>query len=86
METLIWMVGKLPQSWIKQISRLRFKHPVLEKILSFATRRFQGQDGYMQHGLGKGLKFNTGTSAAGYLLGTSEPEMQQALRYSLNQA
>lgn len=75
-----WIVGKLPLPLIKQISSLRFKNPLFEKVLSLATRSFQAQDGVIQQGLGRGMKFNTGPSAAGYLLGTSEPEMQEAIR------
>lgn len=80
MSPILWIIGKFPRSWIKQLSSLRFKHPILEKILGFATRQFQSQDGVIQQGIGKGLKFNTGGSAAGYLIGTSEPEMQEVLK------
>lgn len=72
--------GLLPRSWIKTISRAQWKHPLLKRLFNFGANRFRNQDGVIQQGEGKGLRFNVGQSNAGFLLGTAEPSVQFALR------
>lgn len=79
MNILPAVVGTFPQSWIKTISRLQWKHPRLKQMHDWCAMWFRNQDGTIQQGVGRGLRFNCGESAAGYLLGTSEPAVQQAL-------
>lgn len=80
MALFVNLVGRLPRSWIKFVGRLQWKHPWLKKASDWSVGRFRGRDGVIQQGVGEGLGFNTGDSNAGYLLGTSEPDMQGALR------
>lgn len=79
MSLLLRLVGKLPRSWITAVSRSQWRHPVFQRAFRFCAGRLQGQDGVIQQGIGKGLRFNTGPANAGYLLGTAEPEVQTAL-------
>jgi FkbM family methyltransferase len=52
---------------------------VLHQMVGLARDRLRSRDLEIQDGLGKGLRFNAGGSAAGYLLGTWQPSMQVAL-------
>jgi FkbM family methyltransferase len=48
------------------------------------ANRVKKRDGFILAGVGKGLRFNPGTSNASYLLGTAEPAVQQALQVLLS--
>jgi FkbM family methyltransferase len=73
------VIGLLPRSWIKAASRAQWRNPTFKRAFDWAAGRMQSHDGVVQQGIGKGLKFNTGRSNPGYMLGTSEPEVQEAL-------
>lgn len=75
---LLKITGALPVSWVKAISRAQWRHPLLKRGFDWAANRFRDQDGTIQQGVGKGLRFNTGRSNAGYVLGTTEPVVQHA--------
>ena len=79
MSLLARVVGVLPTSVIKAVSRAQWKHPLLRRSFGLIARLFRKQDGIIAKGLGKGLRFNAGNSNGGYLLGTSEPDVQEAL-------
>src|SRR5260221_2192833 len=72
--------GLVPLSLIKGVSRARWRHPWLKRWLEWGADALRNQDGVIKHGVGQGLRFNTGRSAAGFLLGTSEPAIQNILR------
>jgi FkbM family methyltransferase len=76
---LLRLVARLPAPWRESISRLKGQHPVLHHMVGLARSRLRSRDLEIQHGLGKGLRFNAGGSAAGYLLGTWQPSVQAAL-------
>ena len=69
----------MPLSWVRAVSAAQWKHPWLRQAFQWCARRLRNQDGQIQRGAGKGLWFNPGQANAGYLLGTSEPEVQSAL-------
>jgi FkbM family methyltransferase len=52
----------------------------LKKSFEWAANQVRNQDAVIQQGTGKGLRFNTGYSNTGYLLGTTEPAMQIAIK------
>ena len=72
------ITAAIPVSWLKAISHAQWRHPLLKRAFNFAANRFRNRDGTIQRGAGKGLRFNTGRSNAGYLLGTTEPMVQTA--------
>ncbi len=78
------IIGLVPTSWIKIASRSQWKHPWLKRGFDFCANRFRSRDGIIQRGVGKGLRFNTGRTNAGFLLGTSEPGVQEALKSLLS--
>jgi len=67
-------------SLIKSVSRARWRHPWLKRWLEWGADALRNQDGVIKHGVCQGLRFNTGRSAAGFLLGTSEPTIQTVLQ------
>src|SRR5438067_7648865 len=79
MKVGLWIFGHVPAPWIRYIVSLRTRHPVFERMFWYASDYFRNRDGVIQRGVGRGLKFNTGPSNAGYMVGSSEPEVQKAL-------
>lgn len=79
MNLALKIVGLLPVSWIKAVSRAQWRHRWLKRGFNWCAGRFKNQDGEISNGIGKGLRFNPGGSNAGYLLGTSEPGVQAVL-------
>lgn len=67
----------LPASWLRFIGQLQYKAPVLAPVIQAAARRIVRTEGVIQRGVGKGLRFRTNVPVAGYILGTTEPELQQ---------
>jgi FkbM family methyltransferase len=59
---------------------LQYRYPWVKPVFELMANRVRNQDGEIQQGVGRGLRFNTGKSIAGYLLGTAEPDMQAALK------
>jgi FkbM family methyltransferase len=73
------VVGRLPRSWIKAVSHAQWRNSLFKHGFDWCADQMRDRDGVIQQGIGKGLRFNTGRSNAGYLLGTSEPNVQEAL-------
>lgn len=73
------VIGRLPRSWIKAASHAQWRNPAMKQLFNFVANRMRSSDGVIAQGVGRGLRFNTGRSNAGYLLGTSEPYVQRAL-------
>ncbi|QDT15491.1 FkbM family methyltransferase [Alienimonas californiensis] len=81
---LLWIAGKLPRGLIRAVSRSQWRHPLIRKGVERLYDLFRGRDGVIQGGVGAGLRFNPGPSHAGYLLGTTEPEIQRLLAELIN--
>lgn len=71
-------IGLLPRRWIKKVSALQWRHPALRAAFEMAANTIRNRDGEIQQGVARGLRFNTGGSVAGFMLGTTEPELQCA--------
>lgn len=78
MALLTYVTGKLPRAWIMSVARLQYSHPSIKPILERIANRIRNRDGIIQQGIGRGLRFNTGRSIAGYVLGIAEPDIQKA--------
>lgn len=74
------VAGKVPHGWLMSVARLQYRYPWVKPVFELMANRVRNQDGEIQQGVGRGLRFNTGKSIAGYLLGTAEPDMQAALK------
>src|SRR5690242_341237 len=79
MAVLAKVVGLLPHSWIRTVSRAQWRHPWLKRGFDLVANRIRNQDGTIRQGVGKGLRFNPGASSPGFLLGTTESGVQNAL-------
>lgn len=78
--TLYGVAKMLPVSLIKSVSRSQWRHAWLKPWLERCADVLRNQDGVIKHGVAKGLRFNTGNSHIGFLLGTSEPAVQSILQ------
>jgi FkbM family methyltransferase len=68
----------LPAPFIRAAGRLQFKVPALRKLINLVGHNL-AQEGVIQRGAGKGLRFNARGSNPGYLAGTTEPLEQEVL-------
>lgn len=73
------LVGGLSPRLIKRISALQFHNPVFRAAIEAGSRFLRHRDLVIRHGVGAGLRFNTGEGNVGYVLGTTEQPMQQAI-------
>jgi FkbM family methyltransferase len=76
---LLRLFGFLPPQWIRRFSIWRGSHPWVRAATEWVPRLMRHREGRIQRGVGKGLRFNCGSSAAGFLLGTHDHEVQIAL-------
>jgi len=72
------IVRVLPPGFIRACGRLQFQYPWLGSLLRRVARSIASNEGVIANGVGKGLLFNATGGYAGYLLGTTEVEEQQA--------
>lgn len=70
----------VPRPWMKAAARLQWRHPVLKRLFDRLATWIRRGDQTVLTGVGRGLRLEVGTSNAGYVLGTSEPHVQEALR------
>lgn len=80
MRLITRVAGKVPHRWLMSVAQLQYRYPWVKPVFELMANRVRNQDGEIQQGVGRGLRFNTGKSIAGYLLGTAEPDMQAALK------
>jgi FkbM family methyltransferase len=72
------VVAKLPPPLINAIARASFRIPVLGPWVRQNARKMAGE-GVIQHGIGKGLRFDATGGNVGFVLGTTEPLEQSQL-------
>ena len=72
-------IRTLPPSWIEFVSNLGAKYPLVAKCIRWAGTSMHERDQLIARGFAKGLKINVGFSHVGYVLGTTEPDVQAAL-------
>lgn len=78
------VVSRLPRSWVDLVRRAQWKVPGLRAAIYGVMGRYGGTDQVIASGVGKGLTIRVGPARyPGYLLGTSEPGFQEALRLAL---
>jgi FkbM family methyltransferase len=69
----------VPESWIQAASAARGSSPVFKRMTNWLADLLRNQEGQIQRGLGRGLRFNGGPSAVGFLLGTHDLDVQYAM-------
>jgi FkbM family methyltransferase len=83
MNILASLVESLPSSWIRTAGAWRGRSRSLKKLTDWLPALLRHREGRIRHGVGRGLRFNTGHSAVGFLLGTHDPDVQLALEQLL---
>lgn len=76
---LLRLVRWLPPDLIRSVGAWQFRCPLLGRVIRRCARVMTQRTDVIARGIGAGLKFNATGGYPGYLLGTSEPEEQQAL-------
>jgi FkbM family methyltransferase len=71
--------GLVPLGLVQLVLRNQQRSPLLRKVCKFGADRVRQKDGNIRHGIGKGIRFNVGSSQSSFMLGTHEPDVQQAL-------
>lgn len=69
----------VPGSWIRRAGMWRGRWRWLKAATDWAPALLRRQEGVIQRGPARGLRFNAGDSAAGFLLGTHDADVQAAL-------
>jgi FkbM family methyltransferase len=73
------LMSHVPESWIKAASAARGRSAILKRITDWLPDLLRNKEGRIQRGLGRGLLFNGGPSAVGFLLGTHDLDVQYAM-------
>jgi FkbM family methyltransferase len=84
MNLLVRAAGLLPQTWIRKFSRAQWRSRFVRRLFVFVRGALRETDAVIQKGVAKGLRFNAGCSNAGFVLGTTEAGLQEALRALLS--
>lgn len=80
MSFVLRAAGRLPTSWISAFADLRGRNTWIKRITDWIPQSIREREGVIQRGVGRGLRFNGGKSAAGFLLGTHDPGIQNAFK------
>jgi FkbM family methyltransferase len=76
---LVELMGRMPPSWVRAAGALRGRSRWVRRMTDWVPGLLRNQDGRIKSGLGRGLRFNPGPSAVGFLFGTHDPEVQHVL-------
>jgi FkbM family methyltransferase len=79
MAVLLHILNRMPASWIRAAGALRGRSALLKRMTDWLPGLLRNQDGCIQKGLGRGLRFNGGQSAVGFILGTHDLDVQYAM-------
>src|SRR5271170_6947830 len=78
-DLLVRLTGKLPQTWLLRATQIRFRYPRIEPVLDWCLDLgLRGRDSVIQHGVGKGLRFNCDHGPISFVFGTHETGVQHA--------
>src|ERR687893_362807 len=73
------ILDRLPPGTLRRLGTWQFSGPLARRIVGWGSRWVRNRDRTIRHGVGAGLRFNTGDANPGYALGTTEPLIQEAL-------
>jgi FkbM family methyltransferase len=80
MRLLFNVFDRMPASWIRAAGNVRGRSRWLKSATDWLPNMLRNREGRIQKGLGRGLRFNPGQSAVGFLLGTHDLDVQFVLR------
>ncbi len=78
------MAGFVPPSLVRGLSRARATYPWVKRCLAWLPDILRSQEGIIRHGEAKGLRFNSGQSNVGFLLGSADPRLQSIFKLLVN--
>jgi FkbM family methyltransferase len=73
------LTRRVPPSLVRAVGRAQSRNAVVRDLIRAATPALTQGEGTIARGPGEGLRFDATGGYPGYLLGTSEPEEQEAL-------
>jgi FkbM family methyltransferase len=73
------VIERVPASWIRAGAALRGRFPLVKRLTNWVPNVLRNRAARIRNGLGRGLKFNGGNSAVGFVLGTHDTDVQFAL-------
>ncbi|MGL4551463.1 MAG: FkbM family methyltransferase [Gemmataceae bacterium] len=79
MSILVNLFGYVPTSWVRAAGAMRGRSAWLKRATDWLPDLLRNRDGRIKNGLGRGLRFNGGGSAVGFVLGTHDMDVQYAL-------
>ena len=79
MGILLNLLDRMPTSWIRTAGAMRGGSPWVKSMTNWLPNMLRNREGRIQKGLGRGLRFNGANSCVGFLLGTHDLEVQNAL-------
>jgi FkbM family methyltransferase len=77
---LVWVASRLPAGLLRRIGAWQWTGPLARRMVAASSGWIRRQDVVISHGAAAGLRFNAAGANPGYALGTSEPEVQDAVR------
>jgi FkbM family methyltransferase len=81
MRRLLVAIGsRLPAALLRRIGRWRWTGPLARTFVARSSSWIRDHDVVISHGVAAGLWFNAAGANAGYALGTTEPQVQEAVR------
>jgi FkbM family methyltransferase len=79
MNLLLGFLDRMPASWIRAAAAVRGKSRLVKRMTDWLPGLIRNREGRIQKGLGRGLRFNGGESAVGFLLGVHDLDVQHAI-------
>ncbi|HLY99237.1 MAG TPA: FkbM family methyltransferase [Candidatus Angelobacter sp.] len=70
----------MPVPVIRMVSSTGARFPWLKRRMNWYRDSLRNQEGTIQRGVGKGLRFNAGPSNVGFLLGSADRDVQSAMQ------
>jgi FkbM family methyltransferase len=72
------LLERVPPSWVHAGSTIRGRSRLVKRATDWLPNLLRNHEGRIQSGLGRGLRFNGGDSAVGFLFGTHDTDVQAA--------
>jgi FkbM family methyltransferase len=79
MRLLLKLLDQLPAAWIRAASAVRGRSALVKRATDWLPNLLRNREGRIQKGPARGLRFQGGNSAVGFLLGTHDSDVQHLL-------
>src|SRR4051812_48770711 len=79
-QLLLAVARRLPPGLLRRIGAWQWTGPLARRFVTASSQWIRHGDVTIAHGAAAGLRFNASGANAGYALGTSEPQVQDAIQ------